>query len=136
MLRTFRERRDPLPTPPGPGDSPDEKDRPSDLDTPENTILCRACGHVVTREESRISVSGAHRHSFFNPAGIVFVIGCFGDAPGLSFLGPSTPEFSWFPGYSWRLALCGSCSEHLGWLYTGPDKAPFCGLILDRLWSG
>jgi hypothetical protein len=74
-----------------------------------------------------------HQHAFCNPYGIIFEIGCFRTAPGCGYAGPATEEFSWFPGYSWRLALCSSCGTHLGWQYTAPDKESFCGLILDNL---
>ncbi|MDJ0720412.1 MAG: hypothetical protein QNJ04_02210, partial [Desulfobacterales bacterium] len=40
-------------------------------------VLCRECLHPVTRERERIEVQGAHQHTFANPSGIVFTIGCF-----------------------------------------------------------
>ena len=33
----------------------------------------------------------------------------------------ASKEDSWFPGYSWRIASCGECASHLGWLFTS-DK--------------
>lgn len=37
--------------------------------------------------------------------------------------GAPTLEFSWFPGYTWQLALCGQCNAHLGWKFVaGPDS--------------
>ena len=34
----------------------------------------------------------------------------------------ASTEDSWFPGYAWRVASCGECASHLGWLFTS-DKA-------------
>ena len=45
-------------------------------------IFCRLCGHRVTSDDQRISVNGSHTHTFFNPAGILFEVGCFRLAPG------------------------------------------------------
>jgi cereblon len=33
---------------------------------------------------------------------------------------PETKE-SWFPGYSWQIAFCSTCSEHLGWKFQRVD---------------
>lgn len=99
----------------------------------EKPILCAQCNAIITRPTERIEVQAAHQHTFFNPYGIIFQIGCFRQAPGCRYLGPATEEFSWFPGYSWRIAICNSCLTHLGWLYTAPDKEGFHGLILDCL---
>ncbi len=65
-------------------------------------------------------------------SGIVFHIGCFGDAPGCRTTGVPTSEFTWFGGFAWSLALCGNCNAHLGWRYQGAQVS-FFGLILDRL---
>ncbi|XP_055587816.1 protein cereblon-like [Uranotaenia lowii] len=29
---------------------------------------------------------------------------------------PST-DFSWFPGYSWQIAICNACNNHVGWKF-------------------
>ncbi len=95
-------------------------------------IVCRQCGHPVTESRSRVDVNGFDTHTFFNPAGIVFEIGCFNSAPGCWVHGPASREFSWFAGYSWRLALCNSCTTHLGWFFSSKDTT-FFGLILKKL---
>jgi len=94
-------------------------------------IVCRACRHRVTSAGARREVNGAHRHVFFNPGGFVFDLACFAAAPGVSLTGNPSTEFTWFPGYAWRIALCGGCYEHLGWRYQG--EGTFFGLIWDRL---
>jgi hypothetical protein len=111
-----------------PAQMPDERD----LKKEERSILCRECLAEITSLESCIEVEGTHRHTFFNPYGLLFEIGCFSAAPGVVVSGKPTEEFSWFPGFLWQHALCASCGAHLGWMYSSAN-ATFFGLILNRL---
>lgn len=99
----------------------------------ERWIVCRQCQQRLTRPSERTSVNGAHSHTFANPSGVVFEIGCFKMVRGCSFIGPPSYEFPWFAGYSWQIAICGACQNHLGWLFQGHEGNQFFGLILDRL---
>ncbi len=99
----------------------------------DNHIRCAQCLHAITRPEERIVIDGAHQHTFANPHGIIFEIGCFRTAEGSRYVGPATDEFTWFKGYAWRISVCGKCLLHLGWLYTAAGKDSFFGLITDRL---
>ncbi|HSB61576.1 MAG TPA: cereblon family protein, partial [Vicinamibacteria bacterium] len=94
-------------------------------------LACAFCLREVTTAAARISVGGAHEHSFVNPHGLRFRIGCFADAAGRTAGEPST-YWTWFPGHSWQVELCATCGEHLGWLFRSADTL-FHGLILDRL---
>ena len=96
-------------------------------------VCCAHCGHEVTTLSERIEVSGAHSHSFANPHGYVFEVGCFNSAAGCRPAGPPSNEFTWFAGYNWRLALCGRCLSHLGWFFVSPGSPGFIALVLDRL---
>jgi hypothetical protein len=100
---------------------------------PGQAIRCRRCLKTITLPPERISVQGAHRHTFANPQGLVFEIGCFRSAAGCAGAGRTTDEFSWFPGFKWQIALCAGCLAHLGWRYVSPGGESFHGLILDRL---
>jgi len=100
--------------------------------SPAEGVLCKHCGQVVTGRDKKIKVGGSHAHTFFNPAGIVFELGCFSIAPGCNRAGESTSDFTWFAGYVWRFAFCRSCSSHLGWFYQMGDHS-FFGLILSKL---
>jgi hypothetical protein len=51
-------------------------------------IVCRQCLHGITASAERTLVNGAHTHTFANPEGIVFEIGCYRDAWGCGYLGP------------------------------------------------
>jgi hypothetical protein len=94
-------------------------------------LRCRRCGHAIARDDGRIEMSGAHEHVLCNPAGEVFGVGCFAAAPGCRAIGPATDFYSWFPGYAWRVGVCGGCGEHLGWSYG--ERPDFWGIVLARL---
>lgn len=115
------------PTPP----SAETRPRGAKSAAPEPLIRCRACRHAVTRSAERIAKGSAHRHTFANPSGIVFEIGCFRDAPGCEAVGAPSTEFTWFAGYAWQIGVCAACRIHLGWRFSAADR--FFGLILDRL---
>lgn len=95
-------------------------------------ILCRYCRHRITSVSNLISVNGNHRHTFINPAGITYQIGCYSSAEGCLVYGYPTGEYTWFSGYSWSLALCAACYSHLGWFYQSATDG-FFGLIRNRL---
>ena len=99
----------------------------------EKAIRCKGCGCKITTAEKRIEMNGRHKHIFNNPAGYVFEIGCFSSAEGCANQGMPTMEFTWFPGFAWRFALCGNCHMHLGWLYQSGGGNSFYGLVLDNL---
>lgn len=109
-----------------------EKQR-SPAKEPEKRLCCKMCGQAITREKDKIERDGAHMHLFTNPHGLRFHIGCFRDVSGCVEIGKSTEEFTWFLGYGWRIALCGSCHEHLGWNFRSDGSDRFYGLILNRL---
>ena len=99
----------------------------------EKALLCRQCLLTITNRSELIEVEGAYEHTFANPQGVVFQIGCFGSVKGCGHVGPATDEWSWFKGFRWQIALCGMCLTHLGWYYTSKYMNSFHGLILDRL---
>lgn len=96
-------------------------------------ILCRRCGYLITLTSARMTVHGSHEHSFANPHGLVFRIGCFSTAGGCAYADSLSNEFTWFKGYWWRISVCGSCLVHLGWLFVSDSGSSFNGLILDAL---
>ncbi|MCJ7771749.1 MAG: cereblon family protein [Desulfobacterales bacterium] len=110
-----------------------EKD-PKEQDTDGgNYLLCRHCLQVISSPAERIKVQGSHKHTFANPQGIIYEIGCFKNATGCGYTGNPTAEYTWFRGFRWRVALCGLCLTHLGWLFMSTASSSFNGLILNRL---
>lgn len=105
---------------------------PSPIDDAGKVIACARCQSYVTTSAARIEMDGKHEHRFVNPHGLLFRIGCFCAAEGCLPTGESSTFWSWFPGFAWQVDLCGSCGEHLGWLFSNAAST-FHGLILDRL---
>ena len=124
-----------------PRDQPGSEDETTVLEqeaedlTPEEEeyILCRQCRQAITRPDDRLSIQGAHRHTFANPHGIVFDIGCFRSVIGCGYAGAASDEFTWFAGYNWRVCYCTMCLTHLGWIFGSKAGDTFHGLIMDKL---
>jgi len=117
-------------------DRPADTRKPEKRDTPGDdagrVLVCAVCLRAVTTTSARIEMSGSHAHTFSNPHGIVFHIGCFAVAPGCGVASEPSTHYSWFPGYAWQIVVCRGCGEHLGWLFHSGDSR-FHGLIFDRL---
>ena len=101
----------------------------------EGFLFCAACSHVIGHIEDRIEVNGSFLHTCTNPYGYVHHFGCHSDAHGCAISGDHHAADSWFEGFAWRLASCGNCDTHLGWLFERPGEH-FYGLILDRVQAG
>jgi hypothetical protein len=102
----------------------------------EKGVFCRVCQARITTQEHSVSINGRHLHAFFNPAGIAFEIRCFRSAAGTVGQGPMSSDFTWFPGYSWQIALCSVCQVHLGWRFVDTTASHhFYGLIVSRLFE-
>jgi len=116
------------------GTGPDEEAaRDCDLSPGrERSIICRQCGNIITSPDEVIEIDGSHVHTFMNPSGFVFTIGCYKNAQGCVTRGYPTADFTWFSGFSWSVSLCSLCFNHLGWYYQS-DLSAFYGLILENL---
>lgn len=99
----------------------------------EKYILCLQCKNKVSQSIYKMSHQGAFDHTFLNPAGDVYHIGCFKRADGCVVIGKASLEWTWFQGCQWQVALCSHCLKHLGWYYQSETVSPFFGLILDAL---
>jgi hypothetical protein len=114
-----------------------ERDDETDVELGEGggsgrRLACKLCHSVITRRGDAIDKDGKHQHTFFNPSGILFDVGCFARAPGCSISGTPTSEFSWFKGFLWQYSSCSVCNAHLGWFFSGGGPS-FYGLIVNRL---
>jgi len=108
------------------------------LSKEDEIIICASCFNHITDPGRQIIVNNSFHHTFANPHGYVFEIGCFSTARGCRPGSISSNEFSWFVGYSWKIGVCHYCSTHLGWIFS-PDTnglkgtSNFFGLILEKL---
>ncbi len=109
----------------------DHKDQTSEKD--EKYLLCKQCENKIALPDQRIEVAGEFEHTFLNPEGYVFRIGCFQSADGCLSLGVPTVEWTWFEGFEWQVAICRQCNTHLGWFYRSLGEQNFFGLIQDLL---
>jgi hypothetical protein len=110
----------------------DERLRADTGSKKKKALICKFCGHEITSRAESFAMNGSHTHTFINPAGISYRIGCFKTAKGCVVAGESTTEYTWFPGHAWRYAVCGQCVAHLGWYYSAGGRG-FFGLILENL---
>ncbi len=110
----------------------DRRSAPAPVDTDAHALVCAVCDHRITQDSYRIEVAGAHEHTFVNPHGIVHHLGCFALAPGCVHLGATETAFSWFPGWTWQIAVCARCRAHLGWIYRNAGEQ-FHGLVTAAL---
>lgn len=111
--------------------NPDENtERESDT-SEEDEIFCAICSKSITRGRWRVERNDDHEHTVFNPAGQIFEIACYKEAPGVGVFGKPSYEFTWFKGYSWQITFCLNCETHLGWRFSGSDI--FFGLIKSKL---
>jgi hypothetical protein len=103
------------------------------VDAPgDDSLRCVVCEERITERGYRREMAGAHEHMFVNPAGFSFVVGCFVAAPGCAQVGMTTDVFSWFPGWTWQVAICRGCSAHVGWIFRCGGEQ-FHGLITTAL---
>src|SRR5262245_63046183 len=122
----------------GTGAAPETLERPSVEDRAGDdrgrVLACARCATAVTTTAARRTMAGSHEHTFANPHGIVFRIGCFAEASCRAEGEPSR-YWTWFPGFDWRTEWCLLCGQHLGWVFESA-AARFHGLVLDRLVQG
>ena len=100
---------------------------------------CAACGGLITHSDRLILVDGTNRHLFVNPAGVECDFHSFYSCPGAIALGEATEVHTWFSGYTWRMAFCRQCGQHLGWYYEAlfQSERPgvFWGILISHVIS-
>ena len=128
--------REPLRLRQGPEGAASTTARPDTRPGPEadrgRVLACARCARPITTTAARVEVGGAHQHTFVNPHGFAFHIGCFSTVTGCAVSGEPSTFWTWFPGYAWQVEGCRTCDTHLGWRFVSNGHA-FHGLILDRL---
>lgn len=101
----------------------------------DRVLVCRLCGNIITYESLGTTIAGAQCHTFANPYGHIYQIGCFRNAPGVLVDLTESTDFTWFQGFAWSIAICNWCGTHLGWRFSA-ESSVFYGLILVKLATG
>ena len=82
-----------------------------------------------------MSGAGASQ-AFVNPHGVMHEVVSVRWAENLVATGTPTTEFTWYPGYAWRIAWCGRCGAHAGWSFVAVaegEPRSFWGLRRDAI---
>ncbi|KAJ1285351.1 hypothetical protein BS78_03G272800 [Paspalum vaginatum] len=88
-----------------------------------NTIRCRNCLTCIARR-SDMAMASSDRAigSHSKPHSFVKEIITVHSASGLALHGGPSKTHSWFPGYTWTIALCAACESNIGWLFRADKK--------------
>uniref|UniRef100_A0A6G1S8B5 Protein cereblon n=1 Tax=Aceria tosichella TaxID=561515 RepID=A0A6G1S8B5_9ACAR len=82
------------------------------------SFACANCRNVICSKEDVFPMSSTGpQNSFVNSHGYVHDTLTVRTANGLIQEQDWSEEFSWFPGYLWRIACCHYCNRHIGWCY-------------------
>lgn len=88
-----------------------------------NIIRCRNCLTRIGRRSDMVAASSdsaigsnSKPHSFVKE----MITVC--NASGLALHGDPSKAHSWFPGYTWTIALCAACESNIGWLFRAYQK--------------
>lgn len=81
---------------------------------------CMACNKeiansqdVITMTKDGVEASYCNQNGFVHGTVTVSSI----DEESLFIEEQASTKFSWFPGYSWRIAYCNQCGRHKGWKF-------------------
>jgi len=76
---------------------------------------CAACALRLAREDWVLEAETQGPLVFANPHGRFFELLLVTHVVGGAFDRHATGEFTWFPGYAWRVGVCAGCHAHIGW---------------------
>lgn len=86
-------------------------------------VRCKNCQTVIgKRSDMLVMSSEGPLGAYVNPQGYVHEIITLYEANSLLLRGGPVKEYSWFPGYAWTIADCGTCESQMGWLFTATNK--------------
>ncbi|MCC7386406.1 MAG: hypothetical protein IT384_31500 [Deltaproteobacteria bacterium] len=118
---------------PSPGTDRDRATAPEDRLEASRAIVCRRCETEVSSARHIFAPLGESAiAAYANPSGHLREVLAVREAWSLDLQGWSTSDFTWFPGYAWRIAHCAGCATHVGWCFEaeGTSEPPrFFGLL-------
>ncbi|XP_050355587.1 protein cereblon-like isoform X2 [Nymphalis io] len=84
----------------------------------KSVLCCSSCAVEIARREHIFAMSSEGVHSnYTNIGGYMHDIVTVSCASNTELSGAPSAEFSWFPGYTWTIALCAACLAHVGWRF-------------------
>lgn len=97
----------------------------------DKQISCGACNRPLARKKDIFNVPGSEgvAGAYVNSYGSVhqtLTVKRLQDPTSVELQGRPCTQDSWFPGYAWTIAVCGTCGRHLGWKFTwvGSQRHP------------
>ncbi|KAL0879144.1 hypothetical protein ABMA27_002939 [Loxostege sticticalis] len=84
----------------------------------KSVLCCSSCMTEIARREHIFAMSSEGVHSnYTNLGGYMHDIVTVSRAGQITLDGAPSAEYSWFPGYTWTIALCATCTHHVGWRF-------------------
>ncbi|GAB0100490.1 Protein cereblon [Sergentomyia squamirostris] len=86
---------------------------------------CAECNHKVAKFSDVFAMSkDGVQASYCNPGGYIHdtVTLYHVEEDALAVERRKSTEFSWFPGYAWKISICSQCRWHLGWQFVAEKK--------------
>ncbi|CAG9782347.1 unnamed protein product [Diatraea saccharalis] len=82
----------------------------------KSMLCCGSCLTEIARREHIFAMSSDGVHSnYTNLGGFMHDVVTVSSAGNVVLDGGASAQYSWFPGYTWTIALCRSCAAHVGW---------------------
>ncbi|KAK4472638.1 hypothetical protein MN116_003872 [Schistosoma mekongi] len=86
-----------------------------------SACVCASCDANITSSQYIVCLAQeGSSQTYVNQSGVLHDIVTVSQITpnSINLIGEATAEYSWFPGYSWTIANCSSCYQHMGWLFT------------------
>ncbi|KAJ2945064.1 hypothetical protein O0L34_g9122 [Tuta absoluta] len=101
--------------------------------TRKSVLCCATCANEIARRDHIFAMSSEGVHSnYTNLGGYMHDIVTVSRAVNTELTGAPSSEYSWFPGYTWTIAVCSACMAHVGWRFDAMRRtlrpAQFYGL--------
>ncbi|WIA30276.1 hypothetical protein OEZ86_000366 [Tetradesmus obliquus] len=85
-------------------------------------LRCSGCGALLATTADVLGMtSEGISGTFVNSHGYVHEMVAFKRVHRVQLEGQPETAHSWFPGYAWTIAYCGTCGQHLGWRFTAVE---------------
>ncbi|KAI5631997.1 yippee zinc-binding/DNA-binding /Mis18, centromere assembly domain-containing protein [Phthorimaea operculella] len=92
--------------------------------TRKSVLCCATCANEIARRDHIFAMSSEGVHSnYTNLGGYMHDIVTVSRAVNIELTGAPSAEYSWFPGYTWTIAVCSACMAHVGWRFDAMRKS-------------